>query len=77
MDWQTTYRMAADRHRSKAASARSAKFLYQVALHERAIELLEAETRRPEQVRAPAPGTASRLSSYWIARKALQSPATT
>lgn len=77
MDWRTTYRMAAERHRSKAASARAAHLLYQAALHERAVELLEAETRRPEQVRAPAPGTETRLSSYWIARRALQGYAAT
>ena len=77
MDWQTTYRMAAERHRSKAASARGANLLYQAALHERAVELLEAEARRPEQIRAPAPGSETRFSSYWIARKALQGYAAT
>jgi hypothetical protein len=77
MNWQTTYRMAAERHRSKAASARGARMMYQAALHERVVELLEAETRRPEQIRAAIPRTEPRLSSYWIARRALQGHATT
>ena len=77
MDWQTTYRSAAERHRTMAASARGANLLYQAALHERAVELLEAEMRRPEQIRAPAPGSETRFSSYWIARKALEGYAAT
>jgi hypothetical protein len=73
MDWQTTYRSAAARHRDRAASARTAHLLYQAALHERAIELLDEEAVVTGCIRGAAPGTESRMTSYWIARKALDS----
>jgi hypothetical protein len=43
MDWKTTYRIASERHRSRARSAHAARLMYAAALHERAAELLEAE----------------------------------
>jgi hypothetical protein len=73
MDWQTTYRIAADRHRDRAVSAQAVHLLYQAALHERAIELLEAESRESGRIRVAAPRSESRLTSCWVARKALHS----